>query len=187
MKNAYLVPIIDRFEQVSAEMQTYFQGLSEVQLNWKPNPEKWSIAQCLDHLIVSNQTYFPVLREHVEGKHRKTFVEKLPFWAAMGSSLMIRFVQPEPAMKMKSPSVFQPTSSTVKGDIVDRFLEHNQALIALFQEADQLERHEKIVITSPAASFLTYTLRATAEVLANHEERHFKQALQVLQDDHFPA
>ena len=31
--------------------------LSEQQLNWKPSPDKWSIAQCLDHLAVTSSEF----------------------------------------------------------------------------------------------------------------------------------
>src|SRR5882724_5817859 len=36
-------------------------GLSEDQLNWKPAPGSWSIAQCLDHLAVSTEKFEPYM------------------------------------------------------------------------------------------------------------------------------
>ena len=44
---------------LDAEMQ--FSELSSEQINWKPNSQTWSIAQNLEHLIVVNETYYPVL------------------------------------------------------------------------------------------------------------------------------
>jgi len=35
-----------------------FGELSSEQMNWKPDPNTWSIAQNIDHLIVINTYYF---------------------------------------------------------------------------------------------------------------------------------
>ncbi len=32
-----------------------FSGLSENQINWKPSEEKWSIGECIDHLVVTHK------------------------------------------------------------------------------------------------------------------------------------
>ena len=34
-----------------------FGELNEEQLNQKPSPDKWSIGECIDHLIVSHNQY----------------------------------------------------------------------------------------------------------------------------------
>ena len=34
-----------------------FKILSESQINWKPSLGNWSIAECVDHLIVTNKLY----------------------------------------------------------------------------------------------------------------------------------
>src|ERR1041385_6320911 len=33
--------------------------LNEAQLNWKPSPEQWSIAQCLEHLAAATRGFDP--------------------------------------------------------------------------------------------------------------------------------
>ncbi|MCB0751667.1 MAG: DinB family protein, partial [Ignavibacteriae bacterium] len=48
-------------DKITLVAEMLFSGLSSEQLNWKPNSETWSIAQNLEHLIVVNETYYPVL------------------------------------------------------------------------------------------------------------------------------
>ncbi|GMU95345.1 DinB family protein [Ignavibacterium album] len=43
-------------------------SLSENELNWKATSETWSIAECIDHLAVTNKLYF--------NKMEKQFAEK---------------------------------------------------------------------------------------------------------------
>lgn len=47
--------IISEYEKVSEDVQKNFGGLSAEQINWKPRADSWSIGQCLDHLIKSNE------------------------------------------------------------------------------------------------------------------------------------
>jgi hypothetical protein len=46
---------------------------------------------------------------------------------------------------------------------------------------------EKIIITSPAVSAVTYSLMDAYRVIAVHEARHFQQARRVTEDATFPA
>ncbi len=48
-------------ESVTVQVRTEYGHLSAEQLNWTPAEGRWSIAQCLDHLITINRLYFPLL------------------------------------------------------------------------------------------------------------------------------
>jgi DinB superfamily len=39
------------------------QGLSEAQLNFKAAPERWSVAQCIEHIAVAETALFDVLQK----------------------------------------------------------------------------------------------------------------------------
>jgi uncharacterized damage-inducible protein DinB len=55
--------IVDRLNEVTRDARAAFGGLSHEKLNWKPAPERWSVAQCLDHLITINRLYFALFTE----------------------------------------------------------------------------------------------------------------------------
>lgn len=48
-------------DAITNTFKTEFAGLTADQMNWKPNAGQWSSAQCIHHLIVVNETYFPIL------------------------------------------------------------------------------------------------------------------------------
>ena len=50
-----------QLDKITEHFVADFGSLSAEQLNWKPNSQTWSIAQNIDHLIVVNQTYYPIL------------------------------------------------------------------------------------------------------------------------------
>jgi arginine decarboxylase len=54
-----VTPIIAEVREVSDEADRLFGQLTSAQLNWKPAPDSWSVAQCLEHLIAMNADFFP--------------------------------------------------------------------------------------------------------------------------------
>ena len=52
---------VQEIDKITLDAELLFSELSGEQLNWKPNSQTWSIAQNLEHLIVVNETYYPVL------------------------------------------------------------------------------------------------------------------------------
>ena len=66
-------------DNITEQFIAQFGTLTNDQMNWKPNPNTWSIAQNLDHLIVVNETYYPVLSALKEGKYKTPFIAKIGF------------------------------------------------------------------------------------------------------------
>src|SRR5262245_48548207 len=106
-----------------------FGSLSRDQLNWKPSPEKWSIAQCLDHLMSANGAYFPVFEDLLKGRKQTTFWEQLPWLPGVWGKFLIKAVSPESPRKIKAPQVFAPSVSDIDGEIVSRFADQQNQVI----------------------------------------------------------
>src|SRR5262249_33934007 len=60
-QNLTLPQIYDEAESIAVDAKALFGHLKLEQLNWKPSADSWSVSQCLEHLISSNQAYDPVL------------------------------------------------------------------------------------------------------------------------------
>ena len=71
MKN-WTIPL----DNITKQTVTEFGTLTNEQINWKPNSITWSIAQNLDHLIIVNETYYPVLSSLKEGTYKTPFTAK---------------------------------------------------------------------------------------------------------------
>src|SRR4029077_10637205 len=77
----FINQMVNRGKQASEKVKTNINGLSPEQLNWKPAPESWSVAQCLDHLIVADCLYFPAFEKIVNGNYSMTSWQK---WSPLG-------------------------------------------------------------------------------------------------------
>src|SRR5687767_7686716 len=89
MKDKALIEmLVTRLEEAKQKVKDSLEGITNEQLNKKPSPEKWSIGQCLDHLVISDCLYFPALKKITEGRSSMSFWEKWsPFSGLFGKVL----------------------------------------------------------------------------------------------------
>ena len=176
---------IEEFGKVTAEVKTQFKNLSSEQLNWKPAPEKWSIAQCLEHLIVSNTTYYPQLNDVVVGKHSNSFYQSIKFISKFFGNYLVKETGPVVAKPMKSPPVFVPSKSQIASTIVADFEKHQNDFSACIESLSKVDL-ENTMVSSPALGIITYNLVDLLTILVGHEQRHLAQAKNVLNHGSFP-
>ena len=170
---------------ITDQIQNEFRSLRADQLNWKPAVASWSVGQCFDHLITSNKGYFPIVESVVAGKKKTRLLERFPILPAIWSKALISSLDPKGGRKLKAPAAFQPSSSYIPDSIIQDFVSQ-QGRVADAMEAAKSVDVDRIVITSPAASFVTYTLFDAFRIIVVHEQRHFQQALRLKAHPNFP-
>lgn len=166
------------FEQVTIQVVEQFSLLTVEQLNFKPAADKWSIAQCLHHLIVSNSTYYPQLNAVVAQQHNNTFYQNIRFISRFFGRWLIKETGPVVTKPMKNPAPFAPAQSHFPMSVITDFANHQReftSLLLLLSNTDL----QNTVISSPALRIITYNLEDLLTILAGHEQRHLQQALRV--------
>ncbi|MGV3505059.1 MAG: DinB family protein [Adhaeribacter sp.] len=185
MQNQYLEDLLYEVGLISKKVQADFGRFNAQQLNWKPAPNKWSIAQCLDHLIKSNEQYFPMLEQVAKGTHKTTFMERLPGLPKLFANMMLKALDPSNQKKLRSPASFTPSASQLPASIVADFVRHQQELVRLVQATNRVD-HVRTIVSSPVSGLMTFSLQDAVRILVVHEERHFMQAKRVLRVKGFP-
>jgi hypothetical protein len=181
----FIQRIIQRINEADERVKDKFSGLTHAQLNWKPSPESWSIGQCLDHLIISDCTYFPVLRSIMNKQYEMSRWEKWSPFSGFLGKMLANQLQENAVKKLNAPRMFLPAESNIDPGVLDRFHKHLDTLrncITGCQHADLDKTH----ITSPAIKFVTFSLRNAITILAQHEHRHINQAISVKNAKQFP-
>ena len=185
MQKADLANLISAVNKVAEDARSVFGQLTPSQLNWKPSTERWSIAQCFDHLLTANKGYFPVVENVLAGKKR-TFLESMPVLPGLAGKLLIKSLDPSSTRKLKAPKKFQPAQSDVRASVINDFVDLQQRVIEKMKATKHLDL-EKIVITSPVTAVMTYSLMDAYRVIVVHEQRHFQQAQRVTEEAAFPG
>lgn len=168
----------ENIDEITEEFLQSFGHLTLAQLNWKPNPEVWSIGQNIDHIITINGTYFPVISATSSGTSALPFLSKFPFMVSFLGRIVLKSVQPDGQKKIKTFPIWEPTSSGIQSDIWDRFERHQAELKALIQSSSDLV-DKGTVISSPANKNIVYKLETAFDIIVSHERRHVKQSSEV--------
>jgi hypothetical protein len=173
-------------ETTADEVEGAFGNLSAVQLNWKPSQKSWSIAQCLEHLIVLHSLYFPIFERLENGSAKASFWEKASPLSGFFGRFLIRSLRPENQTKVKTRPKAFPSASEIDGGIVERFVKHQHEMIDRLKGLPTRVDPSKTIITSPLMGFVTYSLEDTFTILVIHCQRHFLQAKNVMHVTGFP-
>lgn len=181
-----LASVVKEIRAIAGDAERVFGSLSPTQLNWKPSAERWSVGQCFDHLITTNKNYLPIFDSVVAGKKQSSVWQKLPLLPGIWGKLLIKFLDPASTRKVKAPKKFEPAQSDINGSIIHDFVAHQSVVAEKMQATANLDT-EQIVITSPAAAIVTYSLMDAYRIIAVHERRHFQQAQRVTEESGFPT
>jgi hypothetical protein len=168
-----------KIDETTHAFQQAFGHLTNEQLNWKPHASVWSIAQNIDHLIVINATYFPIIESIRKGTYTLPWIARLGFMVTFFGNVVLDSVQPSRRRKMKTFPVWQPSQSPLPGDVLARFTEAQDKLKTLVTSSSDLVEL-RTIISSPANKNIVYRLETAFDIITTHEQRHFEQAKEVL-------
>ncbi|HYJ89688.1 MAG TPA: DinB family protein [Pyrinomonadaceae bacterium] len=175
--------IISQLEDVTADVRESFSRLTSEQLNWKPAPDSWSVAQCLDHLIKSNEEFYPELDKLAAGTRKNTFWQSWSPLSGIAGAFLVSTLKKD-GNKVKTNQKMTPPSD-IGADILERFSQHQSQFIEKIRRAADADWH-KTILTSPFVKIMTYRMDVGLAALIEHEKRHVRQAKRVVSADGFP-
>lgn len=161
-----------------------FCGLSEAQISWKPSEEKWSICECIEHLVVTHKLYNsklkklqPIVEHPGEGS--------LKFKHTFSGRMILKYVDPNSTTRAKTFKVFKPSMRQINKNIIGSFCEEVETMI-LFAEQLHGADLRKIKISSPVSKLLKMNIGDALLINLYHDKRHLNQAEKILNDTNFP-
>lgn len=170
---------------VAADAQRAFGEFNAEQLNWKPGADEWSVAQCLEHLMATNQAMFPAMDEALTSPKRTGFLERLPVLPGLCGKLMVKIVSPGFKQKLTAPPSARPAASAIDAQVVNRFVTQQCEITERINKLERLKAAQ-IVMTSPFVSLINYSLLDACRLIVAHERRHLAQAQRVMETPVFP-
>ncbi|MEX2591158.1 MAG: DinB family protein [Anditalea sp.] len=162
---------------ISWEFEELLKDLSYAEINLKPQPSSWSIAENLSHLIRLNESYYPIFDQVIAGNYKPPFIGKVFFLAKSFGNLLYRAMTSKG--KTKTFAIWEPVQSEFDLDIAEEFNRHQMELSAYVQKLDPFFE-TGTVIHSPAHRFLVYPLDKAIDIIIAHEKRHLEQSKSIL-------
>jgi hypothetical protein len=150
------------------------QGLSPQELDRQSGPKKWSVAQCLQHLILFDTAYFVGVEERVKALPA---VEAEDRFSLRGfDKWAFGFFGDQPSIRIPTSGMFDPKFNRTYGaTILARYRDHLERLDQLFRLS--AERDVNLLrLTSPATSLVSFPYPAISMIAVAHHRRHLGQA-----------
>lgn len=179
-----LTEIISEYVSVKEEVGTEFGGLSPHQLNWKPSEVSWSVGQCIEHLVLSKGFFMTVLEEVASGNRRNTFWENWSPLRYLGTRLYFSYIKSDKT-KVKAPTNRIVPPSEVDSDVVEKFSRQQDEIINTIGTISEADAGQ-VTLTSPFLKAVTYKFSDGLLILAEHDRRHIRQAIRVMETEGFP-
>ncbi len=143
------------------------QGLTPEQWTWKPAPDRWSIAEVLEHLTLAEQGLWSVV---MSGMKSSTPAPPQP----VNDEKLIAGIT-DRSKKATSPEMFQPKGRWKAGDaLVNAFRERRDANIQKLLSTNEDFRAHYTNLGGQVVSVYQGLL-----FIPGHTERHLKQILEV--------
>jgi hypothetical protein len=160
-------------------------GLSEAQLRFKPGPDRWSIAEILEHMVIVHQRVLTRVLEQLP---------QAPAPAPDRDSQLLDAIViekiPDRTIKAKAPDFIQPTGAMPVVAALDTIFRNHDRLLVILESTPDLREH---ILESPPLRVVTSGAYETMDgyqwvlTAAAHDERHVRQILELKEDRNYPA
>lgn len=163
--------------------------LSENQLNWRPNPGIWSIAEVLAHLNSYAKYYHPTIQKKIS-RTRYTSVKdefiSSPLGRSAWKSMKLGRAN-NVKRKFKAPKGHNPTvdPGLVNGNEVNEFLGQQEQLLLILEESLRVNVR-KVKIPISISKIVRLRLGDALLFITFHNERHMQQILNLKTHKNFP-
>ena len=168
---------VDYFLEAQKNLEKEIKGLSEAQLNWKPADSVWSVANCVEHIAISEKNIFDwamsTLKEPADATKRAEVKNTDDAIKAMVSSR---------ERKVKTQESFKPTGQFGNtAQTLAVFVERRTANSNYIKTTqDDLRNHYS---QSPVGLMDAYQILLFMNA---HTKRHTDQIIEVKSNSAFP-
>ena len=190
MECPFLQECCDGYKASAARIDRLYSELTHNQLTWKPAEERWSVVQCIEHLVSVRQMHLERLRAAVAtGRAKGQTTENTGGGPPYGRGTLIGRLllgSFSSTKKFKTTKRFQPDADPDAAETREAYRRSHESLIALAKDADGLDLG-RIRVGAPPTPLVRLSLAQGFQLHVLHDARHLDQAERVRQEPGFPS
>ena len=173
--------VTDSLDSAQSRLRRLSGKLSDRQWNKHQGPDRWSAAECVEHLNITSKAYLPRLRDAIAsakahgGARQKHYRRDLLGW------FMSKMIGPRRRLgkfgmpRVKTSPRFTPAKIRSRSEILSDFAKLQAELISLVRSGDGLPL-DQVKIVSPFGERMKYSAYSAFVILERHQHRHIQQA-----------
>jgi len=172
------------FEATRRHIVEATAGLSDAQFQFKPSPDRWSIAEILEHMVIVHERILTrVLEQLAQAPAPPTDRD-----SRLLDSIVLEKI-PDRSIKAQAPEIIRPTGKIRPTEAVERIFSDYERLLSHVECAPDLREH---ILESPPLRIVTSGAYDTMDgyqwvlTAACHDERHVRQMEEVKESEGYP-
>lgn len=161
---------------VSALMQkseAVLNGMTLRELNSKGQQAQWSVLECIAHVNLYNRFYIPEIEKAIS--NCKTSGPQESVRHTWIGNFSIKMMDPSNQKRQKTFKRMNPSSSALKIDVVEEFMNQQDKLLQLLDKAQQTDINASNVRVE-FFKLLKMKIGESLQFVIVHEQRHILQA-----------
>lgn len=166
------------------------RGLSHQQFNWRAEPGRWSIAQCLTHVNMVNNLDLAPLEQAIAAGCSRGITGEGPFHYGFLATKFVASQDLPIKRKFKAPKSFVPPPEADPEKTIGEYRVISGEIRRLMLLANGLDlARVKVALSAlpaPLRAIVKMPLGARFTLLVNHDRRHLWQAGEVRKQTQFP-
>lgn len=166
---------VQYLEQTRDGVASAVKGLSDAQLKFKAGPDRWSVAETLEHIALAEDFIF----QNVTANVMKAPAAPDRDIAKIDAGILA--LVPDRSNKKQAPGPLVPTGRWTPAESLDHFLKSRAKTIEFMQSTPDLREHatdSPMQVKLDGYEWLLF--------IGAHSSRHTKQILEVKADPNFP-
>lgn len=171
--------LIDQLTSSESQLLRQFDGLSEAQWHFRESPDRWSIAENLEHLIAHEAFLIPTLERTLEARPEP---EKKS--AALAKDAHILGLATSRGAKIKAREIAQPSGRWTTPDAMITLYRETRAKTITFAATTEAPLRDHFF---PHLAFGDLDCYQWLVVLTQHTLRHVAQIEQIKADPAYPT
>lgn len=162
---------------------TEWQMISPSRLLKQPAGNKWSVAQCLEHLNSYGHYYLPAIETAIKQAEKNNWLAKEQYVPGLLGNYFTNLIRPDmegkKMKKMAAPKNHTPTVELDSDKVLSEFIDQQERMIKLLERASKINL-EKAKVPISIAKLIRLKLGDTFRFLIMHNYRHVVQAEKAL-------
>src|SRR5215471_18027326 len=176
MTRAERAELIDLLNKSEKEFLDAVESVSDTQWTFKAGPDRWSIGEVAEHLVLAEAGLFATATKSVAAPADDKWM------ATVGKTDLLKRALPNRTTKVDAPQEIRPRGDLTRAQVMARFKEQRARTLAFVQETEApLKEH-----TSPNPFFGPINAHQLLLYIPLHNLRHDQQIAEVKTAPDYP-
>jgi hypothetical protein len=175
--------LIKEIDDAQDQVMGFITGITDEQWNFKQNPNRWSVGECVEHIARSERAILDMVKQVISSPRDPEWYSR-----TKGKVELLRQVVPQRGPQgqggFQAPTEIQPTEKWDRAKAIKEFYITHGELRAYVETMDRNIKDHTMQHPAPPLNWLN--AYDWLNLIPLHVTRHGKQILEVQQDPKYP-